>query len=139
MTRELSTENSGSEYIQYRGAQTSVTLDDYPVVFEMESRTVGGDELRCHAPFPVVGPDGAMSMETAQEGDDTAIWHEIADQLTETNPLISYGVACELCDSVFDTPQGLNSHMRTHVDTETEESTDNSDDDTDQQDEEDES
>lgn len=120
MTRELTTENSGTEYVQFRGRQTSVTLDDYPVVFEMAPRSVGDREIRCHEPYPVVGPEGALSEEEARTGDERGLWHELAEELVDTNPLVGFGVACELCDSVFDTPRGLSSHLSVHAEDEEE-------------------
>lgn len=128
MTRELTREDSGTEFIQFRGAQTTVTLDDYPVVFEMETRNFDGAAMRCHKPFPVVGENGAISMEKARESEKTAIIDEIAEELTETNPMIAYGVACERCESVFETPQGLSGHMHTHADSADEDTSDESDD-----------
>lgn len=116
MTRELTRENSGTEYVQFRGPQTSVVLDEYPVRFALEYREYGDTTIRCHDPHPVVGPDGAMTMEEAEDSDETAIWHEVASEVVERNPMVGFGVACELCDDVFDTPNGLGSHMRTHAD-----------------------
>lgn len=116
MTRELTRENSGTEYVQFRGKQTSVTLDDLPVVFDMERRSVGDREIICHAPYPVAGPEGALSETEARDSDEDALWHELALDLVESNPLVAYGVACELCDSVFDTPHGMATHLASHAD-----------------------
>lgn len=111
MTHQLQTDDSGTEYVQFRGAQSSVTLDEYPVVFEETTRPVGDGEIQCHGAYPVVGPDGAMTESEAEAGDEVGLWHEIAAELAESNPLVCYGMACELCDTVCETPDGLESHL----------------------------
>jgi hypothetical protein len=112
MPRELPKDNSdGRDYIQFRGLQTSVTVDRYGVRFETEHR--GGQVA--HKPLPVVNPD-------SDDPPDDAVARPVADALVESNPLIGWGVACEqitddgdICGDVFDTPKAEASHRSVHT------------------------
>jgi len=112
MPRELPRDNSdGRDYIQFRGPQTSVTVDRYGVRFETEHR--GGQVA--HKPLPVVDPD-------SDDPPDDAVARPVADALVESNPLIGWGVACEqpvddgdTCGDVFDTPKAEASHRSVHT------------------------
>jgi len=111
MPIELPKEDSdGQEYIQFRGPQTSVTVDRLNVHFETDHR---GDVV-CHKPLPVVDPD-------AEDPPEDAVARPVAEELVESNPLICWGVVCEVrvgesevCGSVFDTPKGEASHRSVH-------------------------
>lgn len=108
MPRELPTENSdGREYIQYRGPQTSVTHDATSIRFDTEHR---GDMV-AHRPLPVVDADVDPS-----DAPEDAVARPVAEQVVESNPLICWGVACEVCGDVFDTPKGESSHRSVHAD-----------------------
>lgn len=110
MTRELPAENSdGRDYIQFRGRQTSVTHEATGVHFEMERR---GDMV-AHKPLPVVDADA----DPADVPDD-AVARPVAEAMVESNPLIAWGVACEVCGDVFDGPKGESSHRSVHTDQE---------------------
>jgi len=112
MPRELPRDNSdGRDYIQFRGPQTSVTVDRYGVRFETEHR--GGQVA--HKPLPVVDPE-------SDDPPDDAVARPVADALVESNPLIGWGVACEqpvddgdTCGDVFDTPKAEASHRSVHT------------------------
>lgn len=109
MPRELPKTDSGTEFIQFRGRQTSVTVEapGLPAVhFGTEKRL--GKVL--HSAYPVADPE-------AEDPPDDAILAPVAEQLTETNPLVCYGVACphvdangQSCGKAFDTEKGMASH-----------------------------
>lgn len=107
MPRKLPTKDAEAhDYIQFRGAQTSVIHDPTGIRFGTEERA---DRVG-HEAHPVVD-DGA-------DGDDVpadAIAESVAAELVAANPLICYGVACETCGDVFDTPRALNSHQSAHA------------------------
>lgn len=129
MTRELPTDNSGTEYIQYRGYQSQVVVDDFGIQFGMTTRSIdtpgSAPNHLVHEPLPVGTGDGGVAP-------------EVAEALVEgelSNPLIAYGVACEflvddddgedegegeVCGEVFDTPEALNGHLRMHYEDEDE-------------------
>lgn len=107
MTRELPTENAGTDFIQYRGRGTSVTIDGAPVRFTVDKR----NGRLVHTPLPVVEPDD-------QDPPADGVVRPLAEHLVETNNLIAFGVACEHpdCGEVFETPEKRNGHMQTHAD-----------------------
>lgn len=113
MPRELPKDDSeGRDYVQFRGPQTSVTVDRFGIRFETEHR---GDQV-CHKPIPVVDPN-------ADDPPADAIARPVAEELVASNPLIAWGVACEqitddgdVCGDVFDTPKGEASHRSVHAD-----------------------
>lgn len=105
MPRDLPKDDSGGDYIQFRGRQTSVVVDDVGVRFGTEQR----NGRRAHKPLPVVDDDADPS-----RAPDGAVIRSVAEALVETNPLIAWGVACEQCGDVFDTPGGVNSHQSAH-------------------------
>jgi len=103
-------------YLQYRGPQSSVTVDGFGVRFATEK----ADGVMRHSPLPVVEPD-------ADDPPSDAVALAVAEALVERNKWICWGVACETvddsddadaapCGDVFDTPRGRNSHQRTHGD-----------------------
>lgn len=129
MTRELpKTEpeddegNVIQEYIQFRGRQASVTLDDFGIRFTMEDVETpeGVRGFIRHKPLPVASAEAIR----AGEAPANAVAEEVAEQITHgeiSNPLIAYGVICEfptgegeICGDVFASPESLNGHMSTH-------------------------
>jgi len=124
MTRALPTEDSGREYIQFRGYQSSVTLDRFGIRFTTEHRETpeAVPNRVVHVPLPVADREEIV----AGEAPRNAISRAVAEQLTEgdlRNPLVCWGVACEhvedgeTCGRVFDTPQALSGHLRAHYGT----------------------
>jgi hypothetical protein len=108
MPRKLPTKDADAhDYVQFRGAQTSVIHDPTGIRFGTEERA---DRVG-HEAHPVVD-DGA----DADDVPDDAIAASVAAELVAANPLICYGVACETCGDVFDTPRALNSHQSAHAD-----------------------
>lgn len=113
MTRELPKKDSEArEFIQFRGAQTSVTNDDTGIRFQ--TRKEGGQVV--HRPLPVADPDD-------EDPPDDAVLRPLAERLVESNPLVCWGVACEhvtdegdVCGRVFDSPKARNSHLSVHAD-----------------------
>lgn len=106
MTRELPKDDSEArDFVQFRGFQTSVTHDATGVRFTTDD---SGDLVE-HVALPVVDPD-------ASDPPDDAVARPVADRLTESNPLVCWGVACEVCGDVFDSPKARNSHMSAHAD-----------------------
>lgn len=109
MTRNLPNTDEGDQYIQWRGRQTSVTVDDYGLLFRCEP---GGR----HVPLPVVEPD-------AEDPPANAVARPVAEALTDANPLVNWGIVCEqmtedgdVCGDVFASPKALNSHKGVHTD-----------------------
>jgi len=111
MTRQLPQTDEGEQFIQFRGRQTSVSVDDFGILFTTEDR----DGRRVHKPLPVVDPDD-------EDPPANAVARPVAERLTETNPLICWGVACEhptedgVCGDVFATRKAVNSHSGVHTD-----------------------
>ena len=126
--------DSGTDTIQFRGYQTSVTLDDFGVRFQTGRRETldGSADVLTHEPLPVVDQDEIADPDA--DVPPNAVAREVAEALTDgdlANPLICWGVVCEwpktddegeetgeVCGEVFDTPRSLNGHMRVHYDTE---------------------
>lgn len=106
MTRQLPTEDAGTDFIQYRGRGTSVTIDGAPVRFAVDKR----NGRMVHAALPVCESDD-------QDPDPDAVVRPLAEHLVETNNQINFGVACEHpdCGEVFETPEKRNGHMQTHA------------------------
>lgn len=94
------------EYIQFRGPQSSVTHDPTGVRFE----TVHQRGAVVHKPLPVVDDDAIGGADVP----DDAVARSVAELLTESNPLVAWGVACETCGQVFDSPTAANSHQSAH-------------------------
>lgn len=113
MTRDLPKDNEGDQFIQFRGRQTSVTADDFNILFTCEIRD---DGRKVHTPLPVVDPD-------ADDPPANAVVRPVAERLVERNPLVCFGIACEeptedgVCGEVFASPKALNSHRGVHADT----------------------
>ena len=111
MTRDLPKDNEGDQYLQFRGRQTSVTADDFGILFTTEFR----DDRRVHKPLPVVDPDD-------EDPPANAVVRPVADELVDSNPLVCYGIACEIptedgvCGDVFATPKALDGHKTVHSD-----------------------
>lgn len=107
MTRPRTPDSEGDEYIQFRGAQTSVSVDQFGVHFGTERR----NGRIAHEPLPVVEDDAA-------DPPQNAVARSVAELLVDSNPMVAFGVACEHpdCDQVFATPQGVNSHQSAHQD-----------------------
>jgi len=117
MPRNLpKTDSDEREFIQFRGPQTSVTIDAVGVHFGTEHR---GEQI-CHEPLPVVDPDA-----DPDDVPDNAVARPVAEELVESNPLICWGVCCEHvdddsdadaepCGDVFATPKGEASHRSVH-------------------------
>lgn len=110
MTRQLPQTDEGEQFIQFRGRQTSVTVDDFGILFTTEDRS----GRRVHRPLPVVDED-------TEDPPANAVVRPVAERLTETNPLICWGVCCEhqtedgVCGDVFATRKAVNSHSGVHT------------------------
>jgi len=108
-----------TEYIQFRGRQTSVVLDDFGVQFGMTKQDTPAGGIRMHEPLPVASEEAIQ----AGESPPNAVAEPVAEQITNgelSNPLICYGVVCEhptedgICGEVFPTPKSLNGHLSSH-------------------------
>lgn len=123
MTRDLPKDNEGDQWIQFRGRQTSVTADDFGILFTTEER---GNRI-VHKPLPVVEEDDP-------DPPANAVLREVADTLVDRNPLVCYGIACEeptedgVCGEVFATPKALDGHKTVHNDGSDPSDTDGADD-----------
>lgn len=114
MTRTLPRENSDErQFIQYRGPQTSVSVDEVGVRF-----TTSTDDGRVvHDPLPVVDTDTDPDDAPAD-----AVVRPLAEELVEKVPMVCWGVACEhatadgVCGKVFATPAAVAGHKQTHRD-----------------------
>lgn len=114
MTRQLPTKNSDEhDYIQFRGRQTSVSVDEVGVRFQTD--VVDGRPV--HRPLPVVDTDTDPS-----DAPDDAVVRPLAAELVEKVPLVCWGVACEhptddgVCGDVFPSPEAVKGHTQTHTD-----------------------
>lgn len=109
MTRDLPKDNEGDQFIQFRGRQTSVTADDFNILFTTERR---GDRI-VHKPLPVVDEDDP-------DPPANAVVRPVAERLVDRNPLVAYGIACEeqtedgVCGAVFESPKALDGHKTVH-------------------------
>lgn len=107
MPRQLPTDDSGDDFVQFRGPQTSVTVDSVGVRFGTERR----NGYVAHQPLPVVDDDADPSDTPAD-----AVARSVAAALVEQTPLVAWGVACETCGDVHDTRRAVNSHQSAHSD-----------------------
>jgi hypothetical protein len=95
-------------FIQFRGASTSVTVDDFNLIFTTEQR----NGRIAHKPLPV-------ATETAVKSGDAprnAVVLPVAVELVRTNNLFGFGVACEQCGKAFETTKALDGHQSSHRD-----------------------
>jgi hypothetical protein len=96
------------EYIQYRGRHTSVTVDDFNLIFVTEER----NGRKAHKPLPVATEDDVRAGDAPQN----AVVLPVAVELVRTTSLFGFGVACEEpgCGEVFATPKALDGHQSSH-------------------------
>ena len=101
------------EYVQFRGGQSSVTVDDFNLLFVTEHR----NGRIAHKPLPVATEDEVRDGDAPQN----AVVLPVAVELVRTNPLFGFGVACEEpgCGAVFATPKSLDGHQSSHRDDDT--------------------
>jgi hypothetical protein len=104
--------DDGADFVQFRGPQTSVTHDPTGIRFGTRRR----QGRIVHEAVPVVDIDDP-------DPPERAVARPVAEQLVEQNPLVCWGVVCEhpvnggdVCGCVFNSPQGLNSHLSVHAD-----------------------
>jgi hypothetical protein len=95
-------------FIQFRGASTSVTVDDFNLIFTTEQR----NERIAHKPLPVATEDAVKSGDAPRN----AVVLPVAVELVRTNNLFGFGVACEQCGKVFETTKALDGHQSSHRD-----------------------
>lgn len=109
------------EYIQFRGRQTSVVLDDFGIRFQTVEQETPEGAFQVHEPLPVASEEAIR----AGEAPENAVAEPVAEQITHgdlSNPLICYGVICEhptedgICGEVFPSPKSLSGHMSVHYD-----------------------
>lgn len=106
MPRSLPKTNSDArDWIQFRGSQTSVSHDGTGIHFTTEHRR----GRLAHKPIPVVDDDA-----DPDDAPENAVIRSVAEQLVESNPLIWFGVACEVCGDVYDSPTAVSSHQKAH-------------------------
>jgi hypothetical protein len=105
---DVEDEDAVPEYIQYRGGHTSVTVDDFNLVFSTEER---GNRI-AHKPLPVATEDEYRSGDAPQN----AVVAPVAVELVRTTPLFGFGVVCEEpgCGEVFESPKALDGHQSSH-------------------------
>ena len=113
-----------TEYIQFRGRQTSVVLDDFGIRFQMMQKETPEGGFRMHEPLPIASEEAIR----AGEAPANAVAAPVAEELTHgelSNPLICYGVICEhpvddpddpeaICGQVFPSVKSLNGHLSSH-------------------------
>lgn len=108
-----------TDYIQFRGRQTSVVLDDFGIQFKMIKKETPDGGFRMHEPLPVASQEAIQ----AGEAPENAVAQPVAEQITNgelANPLVCYGVICEypteegICGEVFESPESLNGHLSSH-------------------------
>lgn len=126
MSRDLPTDDSGTEYIQFRGYQSPARVERVGLSFRTEIKETpdGVANIHYHIPKKVITREEYDDAET--DTPDEFVLDALAQDLVDgdgRNPLISYGVCCEwihndgeLCGDVFDTPRGLNAHLNSHYD-----------------------
>lgn len=102
------------ELIQFRGAGTSVTVDDFNLIFTTEQR----NGRTVHKPLPVATEDDVRSGDAPAN----AVVLPVAVELVRTNGLFGFGVACEhvsdgeACGKVFKNKKALDGHQSSHRD-----------------------
>lgn len=107
MPRELPKQDADAQdYIQFRGQQTSVTIERFGIRFDTEHR----HDRVAHRALPVVDDDV-----DPDDAPDDAVARSVAEALVASNPLVCWGVACEGCGDVFDSPKAVNSHQSVHA------------------------
>lgn len=94
-------------FIQFRGGMSSVTVDDFNLLFTTEHR----NGRIAHKPLPVVTEDEYRSGDAPAN----AVVLPVAVELVRSNPLFGFGVACEQCGKVFETPKSLDGHQSSHA------------------------
>lgn len=139
MTRELPKTEPESddgeiirEFIQFRGRQTSVVLDEFEIRFTMMEKETPEGSFLMHEPLPVASEEAIR----AGEAPANAVAEPVAEEMTHgemSNNLICYGVICEhpvsegeICGQVFPSPESLNGHMSTHYSSENQRDADSS-------------
>lgn len=106
-------DEEATPFIQFRGSQSRVMVEDYNLLFTTEER----NGTHGHQPLPVVDPE-------AEDPPTNAVVQPLAEELVSTNPLICWGIACEqehdgeVCGEVFATRKELNGHQSVHRDDE---------------------
>lgn len=107
------------EYIQFRGKQTSVVLDEFGIRFQMMKKETPSGGFLMHEPLPVASEEAIRS----GEAPPNAVAEPVARQITNgelSNPQICFGVVCEhptddgICGKVFASPESLNGHLSSH-------------------------
>lgn len=108
-----------TEFIQFRGRQTSVVLDEFGIRFQMIDKETPDGGFQMHEPLPVASEEAIR----AGEAPPNAVAAPVAEELTHgelSNPLICYGVVCEhptddgICGQVFPSVKSLNGHLSSH-------------------------
>lgn len=113
-----------TEFIQFRGRQCSVVLDDFGIRFQMIDKETPEGGFRMHEPLPIASEEAIRAGEAAAN----AVAAPVAEELTHgelSNPLIQYGVICEhpvddpddpeaICGQVFPSVKSLNGHLSSH-------------------------
>lgn len=111
-----------TEFIQFRGRQTSVVLDDFGIRFQMMEKETPEGGFQMHEPLPVASEEAIR----AGEAPANAVAAEVAEELAHgelSNPLIWFGVICEhpdddgICGEVFPSMKSLNGHLSSHYNT----------------------
>jgi hypothetical protein len=107
------------EFIQFRGRQTSVVLDDFGIRFQMMEKETPEGGFQMHEPLPVASEEAIR----AGEAPANAVAAEVAEELAHgelSNPLVQFGVVCEhpteegICGKVFPSLKSLNGHLSSH-------------------------
>lgn len=111
-----------TEFIQFRGRQCSVVLDDFGIRFQMMEKETPEGGFQMHEPLPVASKEAIQ----AGEAPANAVAAEVAEELAHgelSNPLIQFGVICEhptddgICGEVFPSMKSLNGHLSSHYNT----------------------
>jgi len=108
-----------TEFIQFRGRQASVVLDEFGIRFQMIDKEAPEGGFLMHEPLPIASEEAIR----AGEAPPNAVAEAVAEELTHgelSNPLIQYGVVCEhptddgICGKVFPSVKSLNGHLSSH-------------------------